>query len=144
MNRVDHAVTCFRQGLACSQAILSTYGTEFGLDRETALRLGDGFAGGMAGLGNTCGAVVGSIMVIGLKHGRIKASDRRAREKTIEVVREFVRRFESRNSSAVCRELLGCEIDTPGKVKAARKRGVFSTICPKAVRDAAEILEEIL
>ena len=144
MSNVEQAVSCFREGFACSQAILSTYGEEFGLDRNTALKIADGFAGGMAGMGRTCGAVVGSIMVIGLKHGRTKASDKQAKAKTVDLVREFVKRFESRNKSTVCKEMLGCEIDTPVKVGMARIKGLFSTVCPKVVRDAAEILEEIL
>jgi hypothetical protein len=36
--KVEAAVACFREGFSCSQAILSTWGGEFGLERETALR----------------------------------------------------------------------------------------------------------
>ena len=36
--KVEAAVACFREGFSCSQAILSTYGDDFGLPRETALR----------------------------------------------------------------------------------------------------------
>jgi hypothetical protein len=34
-SKVEAAVCCFRKGFICSQAILSTYGFEFGLKEET-------------------------------------------------------------------------------------------------------------
>jgi len=69
MSRVEEAVSCFADGFSCSQSIVSTYGTEFGVDREKALKISTGFGGGMGRLGGTCGAVTGAIMVIGLKYG---------------------------------------------------------------------------
>jgi len=36
--KVEAAVAYFREGFNCSQAVLSTWGAEFGLERETALR----------------------------------------------------------------------------------------------------------
>lgn len=50
----------------CAQAILSTYCEAFGLERNLALRLAQGFGGGMAHMGKTCGAVTGAYMVLGL------------------------------------------------------------------------------
>ena len=144
MSKVESATACFAEGFACSQAILAAYGEDFGIEREAALRLSDGFAGGIAGLGNICGAVSGALMVIGLKHGRTSASDREARAQTKRFVREFMSRFEARNGTTVCRELLGCDIDTPEKSQMAREKGLFTTVCPAMVRDAAEILEELL
>jgi len=144
MNRVEQSVSLFEQGFSCSQAILSTYGPGLGMERDIALKSAEGFVGGIACLGHTCGAVVGAIMVIGLKHGRTDARDRKAQARTTRTVRKFLRRFEDRNRTTMCRALLGCSIDTPTREKAAKVRGLFSDVCPRAVRDAAEILEELL
>jgi C_GCAxxG_C_C family probable redox protein len=144
MNRIESAVACFNEGFACSQAILAVYGEPFGLERSTAFRIGEGFAGGIAGMGKTCGAVAGASMVIGLKYGRRRAKDRKARDRTAKLIKEFVSQFQDRNKSIECRELIGCEIDTPERMRAARKKGLFTTVCPELVRDAAEIIEEIL
>jgi C_GCAxxG_C_C family probable redox protein len=144
MSKVDLAVSYFREGFACSQAILAVYGEPLGLEQSMAFRIGEGFAGGIAGMGKTCGAVAGASMVIGLKYGRTRAGDKRAKEKTAKLLKKFIQRFEARNHSIECKELIGCEIDTPGKSRQARRKGVFSTICPGLVRDAAEIIEEIL
>lgn len=144
MSKVERAVCNFNEGFSCSQALLSTYGPDLGLDRETALKLAEGFGGGIACLGGTCGVVTGAVMVIGLKYGRTRVEDRKAQAATVLAVREFVCRFEARNATTTCKELLGCEIDTPEKENQAKRKGLFSTICPKVVRDAAEILEELL
>lgn len=143
MNRVELAVSYFKEGYTCSQALLSIYGAKFGLDREIALRIADGFAGGM-GMGETCGAVTGAIMVIGLKHGRTVVEDRDAHRKTNSLVNDFIRVFKSRNGSIVCRELLGCDVSTPEGLNSAREKKLFTTVCPNYVRDAAEIVEQIL
>jgi hypothetical protein len=37
-----------------------------------------------------------------------------------------------------------CDIGTPEGHEAAKEKGLFTTTCPKFVRDAAEILEEML
>ena len=75
MSRVEQAVSCFKGGFNCSQAVLSTYAQDFGLDREAALKLAAGFGGGMGRMAGTCGAVTGAFMVLGLKHGPTEAGD---------------------------------------------------------------------
>lgn len=144
MNRIEQAVSCFDQGFSCSQAILATYSTEFGIDYITSLKLAEGFGGGIAGKGHICGAVSGAIMVLGLKYGRTNASDRESKTKTNNLIREFIKRFELRNGSIQCRDIIGCEIDTPEKREVAREKGIFSTVCRKVVQDSAEILEELI
>lgn len=95
-------------------------------------------------MGETCGAVIGACMVIGLKHAKTKARDDVSREKTDELVHEFVTRFKARNKSIICKELLQCDISTREGLKSAKKEKHFKKRCPKFVQDAAEILEDIL
>ena len=83
-------------------------------------------------------------MVIGLKYGRTRLDDDAAKLKTYALVQEFTREFKARNGTIVCRELLGCDIGTPDGERIAKEEKLFSTLCPRFVRDAAEILEEIL
>jgi C_GCAxxG_C_C family probable redox protein len=115
-----------------------------GLDREHALRVAGAFGGGMARMGETCGAVTGAFMVIGLKYGKTKAEDDTARDRTYELVDEFVTRFKDRHGSIICKELLGYDLSNPQEREAAKEKGLFDTLCPQLVRHATEILEEIL
>jgi len=144
MNRVERAVSCFKEGFSCSQAMLSSYGEQFGLNREIALKVSGAFGGGMARMGETCGAVTGAFMVIGLKYGNARVEDKQAKERAYSLVREFVDRFKSRNGSIVCRELLGYDISTPEGMKLVKEKKLTTTLCPKFVQDAAEIIEQIL
>jgi C_GCAxxG_C_C family probable redox protein len=144
MNKVEMAVSLFQEGFLCSQAILAVYGAQFGLDRETALRIAGPFGGGISRMGLTCGAVTGAFMALGLKHSAIRADDKESRLTTYEMVKEFSKLFASRNGSISCADLLGVNIgETEGYTKAIEKN-LFMTLCPKFVRDAAEIVEEIL
>ncbi|HGJ65852.1 TPA: C_GCAxxG_C_C family protein [bacterium] len=144
MNKIDNAIRCFSNGFNCSQSVFSAFANELGLDKKTALKIGSPFGAGMARMAETCGAVTGAFMVIGLKYGKFKIDDNEAKEKTYKLVQEFVIKFKERNGSIVCKELLGCDIGTTEGMKIAKEKGLFNTDCPKFVRDAVEILEEIL
>jgi C_GCAxxG_C_C family probable redox protein len=124
--------------------VLTAYAEELGLDRETALKIASPFGAGMARMGETCGAVTGAFMAIGIKHGRTKADDEAAKERTYELMHEFVKRFKERNTSILCNVLLGFDVSTPEGRKRASERDTHANVCPKYVQDAAEILEELL
>jgi len=140
----EQAVNVFKEGSNCSQAVISVYAEDFGLSRENALKISRGFGGGMGRMAQTCGAVTGAFMVLGLKYGNADIHDKEAKERIYGLVREFARRFENRNSSIVCRELLGCDISKPEGAATAKENGLFASVCPKLVGDAAEILEEMM
>lgn len=141
--RSEQAVEKFKNGMNCSQAVLSSYSESFGLDSETASRVATGFGGGMR-MAETCGAVTGALMVIGLKYGNSAAENKGAKAKTYEMIVEFTRRFKEHKGSVKCRELLGCDISTPDGEKKARDNGLFVSVCPEVVRKAAEVVEEML
>ena len=143
VSEVDQTVACFKQGTNCSQALLSIYGKRYGLDPELALRLSGAFGSGM-GMGETCGAVTGALMVIGLKHSRVAGSRLFSKDKTNDFAHEFTERFKARHGTVVCRELLGCDVTTSEGLKTAKQEKHFKKRCPEYVKDAAEILEELL
>lgn len=123
--------------------MLAGFGEHFNLDRDAALKLGRAFGAGM-GQGLTCGAVTGAFMIMGLVLDEVIGNDRRARYSCYAMVREFVRRFESRHGSIVCQELLGVDLGTDEGMKEAQERNLFRTVCPVYVKDAARILKELM
>jgi len=139
----DKAVALFREGFNCSQAVCAVYAEQCGLNRELALKVSGGFGGGMGRSGEICGALSGAVIIIGLKHSGVKAHDKTARMKTYDLTRELLQRFKFRNNTLYCRELIGCDISTPEGFKRAMDEKIIPTRCPKFIRDAAEILEEI-
>jgi C_GCAxxG_C_C family probable redox protein len=144
MDKIQKAIECFKEGFSCSQAVFSAFCEPLGLDRNSALKISQAFGGGMAHMGETCGAVTGAFLAIGLKYGRIRADDDLAKEKTYERVQEFVQRFRDRNGSIVCKELLGYDLSKDDDFKEAEEKHLFDELCPKLVQSAAEILEDLL
>jgi C_GCAxxG_C_C family probable redox protein len=98
----------------------------------------------MARMAETCGALTGAFMVIGLKNGRTQAKDDAAKEKTYALCQELVRRFRARHGSLRCKELLGCDIGTPEGAKIARDKKLHDDLCPHLIVSAVEILQDLL
>ncbi|HOW67326.1 MAG TPA: C-GCAxxG-C-C family protein [Candidatus Paceibacterota bacterium] len=143
MHRVDQSVELFRGGYTCSQAILMTYGQSLGLRGDQACRLAAGFSGGLR-MGETCGAVTGAIMVLGLALGDSNPQDQQAKARTYAAVVEFEKRFAAQAGSTCCRDLLGLDVREPEQLAKARETGLFKTLCPRFVETSARILESIM
>jgi C_GCAxxG_C_C family probable redox protein len=142
MSRVESALSRFAEGYNCCQAVLSAYAEQFGLDNQTALKIAAGFGGGMGRMAETCGAVTGAFMVLGLQCGQA-LPEREAKEAIYCRIREYAQQFRARQGSLLCRELLECDISLPEVAQRARELELFSKTCPQFVRDACEILEEM-
>jgi len=144
MNRIEQAVQMFEQEFSCSQSVFSAFADPADIAHETALRVAAGFGGGLARTGDTCGAVTGAIMALGLRHCGVPAEDPPAKQHAYPPVQEFLVRFKARHGSIMCRELLGCDLGTPEGLQSAREQGLFKSRCPAFVRTAGEILEDLL
>ena len=140
-DRVEQAVALFTGGMACSQAILATYGPLFGFDRDEAIRIARGFGGGMGRLSETCGAVTGAFMAISLK---FDGTDKQTKEDNYALVQEFARRFKSKHHSLNCTQLLDCDLGKPEDQAKFRELGRMQSHCICYVREAAQHLEELL
>jgi C_GCAxxG_C_C family probable redox protein len=147
MNETNHpaeALAAFREGFSCSQAVFAAFAAEQGLDRETALKLSQAFGGGMAHLGEACGAVTGAFLAISLKHGRTRVDDLDARDRTYARMQEFAARFKARFGSLHCRELLGVDLGTEDGMRRARENNLFRLRCDEFVLAAAAWVDELL
>jgi C_GCAxxG_C_C family probable redox protein len=144
MNRKETARSLFKEGFSCSQAVLAAFSEDYGLPRETALRISQGFGAGVARTAEMCGALSGGIMAIGLKHGRTRADDDDGRERTYALVLELLNRFRNRHGSLLCRDLLGCDIGTTEGRQRSREAGFHDKRCPLLLDSVVEILEDSL
>lgn len=144
MTKSDDARAAFMSRFTCSSAVFSAFSDDLGLDPEMAKKIACGFGAGISTTGNICGAVSGALMVIGLKYGKVQASDDAATEKTRALVRQFIHEFTARNGSINCTELLGYDLSDREAFSAAKESGLFMTKCPSLVKDSADILERIL
>lgn len=138
----ETALALFKEGFSCSQAVFAAF-AQPQLDTRLALKIADSFGGGM-GVANACGAVTGSLMVIGLYYGREHANDQTAKEKKRDLARSFITEFTQNFNSIECKNLLGYDISTPEGGKEASKKGLFDSLCPQFILHATTILEKIL
>jgi C_GCAxxG_C_C family probable redox protein len=121
--------------------MLAGFGELYGLDRSAALKLARAFGSGM-GMGRECGAVTGALMILGLKVQEA-SSEKETRYRVYDLVREFVRLFEEKRGTILCKDLLGVDTGTPEGRDKAIKDNLFRTLCPGFVRDAAQILDDM-
>jgi C_GCAxxG_C_C family probable redox protein len=134
----------FIEGFSCSQSVFSAFAEAEGIDLETALRIASSFGAGMARMGDTCGAVTGGMMVLGLKFGRTVADDDEAKEKNYRLVHEFVEKFNDKFENSMCRNLLGFEPGAPDASRRFKEDAELEKRCAGFVREASEIIEDIL
>jgi C_GCAxxG_C_C family probable redox protein len=147
MNTADLTTTAlerFRAGFSCSQAVFSVFAGEMGLDREAALRLSQALGGGMAHLGQTCGALTGAFLAVGLKHGRVRPEDLAARDRTYDRMQELAARFREHFGGLTCPQVLGEDLATADGLRRAQEQNLFRRRCDEFVRAAVEWTAEIL
>lgn len=142
--RADKAVSRFMRGYNCAQAVSSAFADDVGVPEEIIFRAATGFGGGMGRTGGTCGAVSGAVIVIGLMAGSANPDEKGVKDLTYALTREFIERFTRKNSSVSCTALLGCDLSTEEGFSRAREENLTRTLCPGYIRDAVEILEEVL
>ncbi|MEI6101092.1 MAG: C-GCAxxG-C-C family protein [Eubacteriales bacterium] len=138
----SEALAAFNNGLNCAQTVLSAYCEKYGMDKETAYKIAGGLGGGFRS-GEICGAVSGAVLVIGLKYGQNIPEDKLAKAECYVKTEEFIDAFRQMNGSAICRELLGCDISTSGGRDIAMEKDLFNTVCADLVKNAILLLEDL-
>jgi len=144
MNPIEQAEKYFASGYACSQSVLAAFSQELNLPKETALKIAEGFGGGIGGRGSICGAVSGAIMVLSLKFGSTNPNDQPAKDLLDQKIQNFLQQFQNQHQNIICSELLGIDISTDKGLKTANQKNLFQNQCPKYVNSAAHILTNLL
>ena len=94
-------------------------------------------------MGETCGAVAGALMIVGLTYGQKDLNSSNAKEKTYRLAMKFIKKFRGRNNSIVCFDLIGFRLSPKNNLSPDEINSIMEK-CPKYVQDASEILQEIL
>lgn len=130
----------FANGTCGAQALLATYADLFGLSRETALKIGCGFSGGIGLTGETCSFIVGATVLLGLKNGPQNVKQRNEYENTVELSKQLVKDFKQTHKTVVCREIIQYDISTPEAYTKAHDLHVFK-ICDQCLKTVVHLLE---
>jgi C_GCAxxG_C_C family probable redox protein len=144
MNSIkDKAIANFRSGLNCAQSVLTAYTDEMQFDKNLSLSMACGFGGGMGRLQETCGAVTGAFMVMGIFNSRKFADNKERKEKTYTMVQEFSKRFQEKYGTMDCLTLLNCDLKTKEGHQYWQDNNLSEKVCEKCIVDAVQILDEL-
>ena len=140
-DNIDYTGKIFASGFNCAQSVFVPVAVDKGISASAAFKLSTGFGAGMVYRGETCGAITGAMMAIGLVHGRFQAENTDSRDKTYKLINKLYDDFSAKHGAILCKELLNADITNPEEVKRIGMAGAFTTLCPKFVKDAAIITD---
>ena len=132
----------------CAQSSFKALSEQFELGNGTTLKALTPFPG-IALRGETCGAVVGSLLALGLVFGRDRLDDWDGYIGSLRPSRAFCRAFEKEFGSTMCGEVLRTlfgrtfNLADPAEAEEWRKAGADEK-CPIAVTGACRMAAEII
>ncbi len=103
------AMAYFKEGYNCAQSVFLSFSDAYDMDFETAIKISSSFGAGMGRLREVCGAVSGMFMVAGVVYGYIDPVDHQKKTEHYERIQYLSKKFEDKNRSIICRELLGLD-----------------------------------
>ncbi len=135
----------FKSGYNCAQSVFLAYAQDYGIDKETALKLSSSFGGGMGRLREVCGAVSAMFMIAGLEYGYTEKNNDIAKARHYELIQNLANEFKKKNKSIICRELLGLEENVSSPVPSERTEQYYKERpCENLIGDACIILDKYL
>ncbi len=131
------------RGYGYARTVLATFAQDYGLIQEAALRISGRFGSGMSRICEGCGVLTGAFTMIGHKPGSV-ATNETNKETTYRLVADLAKRFEAKNGSIYCRELIGHDLSDPPKRAKVAQMELSTTICNNLLLDSVKLLEEML
>jgi C_GCAxxG_C_C family probable redox protein len=137
-------IQSFREDKNCSQAVLLGFTDRFQILEEHALSISSGFGAGMGRLQKTCGAISGAYMVIGLYAGTKSQNNTERKETAYSMIQEFTRRFEEKQGTSQCSDLLHCDLRSIEGKNYFEDNHLREKVCEKCIQLSLNILDELL
>jgi C_GCAxxG_C_C family probable redox protein len=147
----EKAEKCMQRYGTCSQSSFSVLNEQFALKGDEIIRALKPFAGGIAGKGETCGAVSGSLLALGLF---FEAANPNTSEKSLTSIKYgalFFDRFKEEFGSTRCSEVVEHQFgrkynflnpDEAKLFREAAKNGKCLEVVKKAVAIAGDLILE--
>lgn len=135
----------FEEGYDCAQVVFHYWAKKLGLDEKIAYKISTGFGAGML-QGETCGAVIGAYMALGLKYGVCESGEEGEEQKVASIIKDvqFREKFLEKYPSTMCSGLLKADFSTPEGSRKIREQKLMTTFCPQLVADVLDVLDEIM
>ena len=137
------AITAFKSGYNCAQSVVVAFAEGLGIEKNSALSISVGFGGGMGRLQETCGAVTGAFMVLGMYNSLKHKENLALKNETYPMVQQFDARFKAIHQTTNCRALLHCDLRSEVGHNFAIENKLFEKVCEKCIADAVRIIDEL-
>ncbi len=144
MKQEEKALQSFKSGFNCAQSVLSAYADELEMDANLATSVSSGFGAGMGRLQETCGAVTGAFMVIGLYNSKKHSDNAELKEASNAMIQEFTHNFKLANNTISCKSLINCDLKTEAGQLYFKENNLGETICEKCISDSIRIINELI
>jgi C_GCAxxG_C_C family probable redox protein len=140
---VEKAVSRFREGYLCSEAVLMTFAEVYGIKCGQIPKIATGFGAGIGRSGSLCGALTGAIMALGLKYGRKTLNETEAYEKCLAKSLQLYGKFKEEFGSTLCRDLTECDLTTAEGRRKYMEQQVREKKCIRYVENSMKTLLKI-
>lgn len=143
--RSERAMNNFEAGYNCTQSVVLAFSDLLDMEEGQLALAVSAFGGGMGRLREVCGSVSGMFFVLGMLQGYHEPGDYEGKKQLYGKVQELARRYEEKNGSIVCRELLGLDHKRDESVPEARTKEYYrKRPCRELIGCAARILDEFI
>ena len=140
---MKNAVKNFENGYNCAQSVFLAYCEEYGIDKETGLKMSSSFGGGMGRLREVCGAVSAMFAIAGLKYGYTTPDDDEIKQKHYELIQKLANEFKSKHKTIICRELLGEDISSSPIPSKRTEQYYQERPCAEFIKTVCELIEKL-
>jgi len=138
----EKAIAVENKAYNCAQKVFGAFCEQYDVSTNQALRATSSLGGGLRA-GESCGALVGALLVVGLKYGTADINEIEQRSLCDEKSRELSAKFKAMNKYITCRDILGMDTSVGDNRTKAKEMGLFDDVCPKIIKNIIELLEEM-
>ncbi len=127
----------------CSECCLLALAKAQGVESPLVPRIATGFGAGIGRSGETCGAVTGAVLGLGIKYGRDKVEPIKDR-RPYWYATEFLKQFKEEHDELDCPALLGLDLAKPEDYEEYSKRNLWEHKCTRYILSATAIACDII
>lgn len=138
----------------CAQCVIAALQEAFQIRDSLIFKAASGLSGGIARMGETCGALIGGLLAIGMVFGREKLEDASLSveyQKTMHLSASLIQEFSKEFGSTKCREIQlkifgkSFDLNDPDQRKEFASAGAYSQHgCPLVVKKAATLAAKVI
>ncbi len=148
LKRVEESAYNYEKAYhGCSQCVLQAIQDHLKVGDEATFRSASALAGGVALMGDSCGALVGGMMTLGLVSGRQKIEDFPQLASSFVPARTLYARFREEFGSCLCRDVMTTQLgrfyDLATEYQQFQEAGGYercSRVVAKTARMAADLI----